>query len=230
MHNIDSFTYTKEPLVQIKKATIHPLDDPGRTKYFSNESFIYHYLRPTDPFVFKEITGKNLADQYKEIIRKREEWEAKQREKYLGIKLPETNKEIKNETIENKTEDKKENLDFISTNNENVKLVNPVNTYNPKTKRNKKLKNSKTNRLGKSVDFCKNKSLKTLNLGSGINSKSNKFKLPKIMKSISHYNRTVMVISNHGSKEMGESYNPYSFFSPPINRTKRNIFGYLFKS
>ena len=228
MHNIDSFTYWKEPMTQVKRATIHPLDDPGKTKYFSHESYLYHYLRPTDPFVFKEITGKNLADQYKEIIRKREEWEAKQRAKYFGTELQET--EIKNETSEKQSEDKKENVDLQTISNENEKLVNPINSYNANAKRNKKVMLLNKNKLGRSVDFRKSRNLKNLCLGHGTNFKSKKCKLPKIMNSMGNYNQTITVISNHGTKEMGERYNPYSFFSPPINRTKRNIFGYLFKS
>ena len=227
MHNIDSFTYWKEPMVKVKRIEIHPLDDPGRTKYYSNESFVYHYLRPTDPFVFKEITGKTLADEYKEIMRRREEWEAKVRKKYFGTESQETSKEIKNDSPEKKSEYEKKNLEVPSTNNENVKLVNPSNSYKENAKRKKNLINLNKVRVGKSVDFYKNKHL---NLGSETNSKSKNYKLPKIMNSISNYNRTVTVIGNNGTKEMGEKYNPYSFFSPPINRTKRNIFGYLFKS
>ena len=57
MYNIDYFSYHKEPIVKIKTIGIYPLDDEGRAKYYSKDSFNYHYLRQTDPFVFKQILG-----------------------------------------------------------------------------------------------------------------------------------------------------------------------------
>ena len=57
MYNIDLYTYWKKPFTKGKKFTIHPLDEPGKEKYYSQESHCTHYLKRTDPFVFKSIMG-----------------------------------------------------------------------------------------------------------------------------------------------------------------------------
>ena len=57
MYNIDLYTYEKKPFIRGKKFKIHPLDNPGKEKYFSQESHCTHYLKRTDPFVFKSILG-----------------------------------------------------------------------------------------------------------------------------------------------------------------------------
>ena len=58
------YTYSKKPSSREKKFTIHPLDDPGKQKYYSKNSHCYHYLKSTDPFVFKSILGTD----YKTLI------------------------------------------------------------------------------------------------------------------------------------------------------------------
>ncbi len=71
MYNIDLYTYWKKPFTKTKKFTIHPLDEPGKEKYYSTESHCTHYLRRTDPFVFKSILGvdyNTLIQQQKEDI------------------------------------------------------------------------------------------------------------------------------------------------------------------
>ena len=57
MYNINLYSYWKKPFSRGKDFTIHPLDEPGKEKYFSSESHCTHYLRRTDPFVFKSILG-----------------------------------------------------------------------------------------------------------------------------------------------------------------------------
>ena len=57
MYNIDLYTYTDKPFSQEKTFSIHPLDDPGKEKYYSDQSHCRHYLKRTDPFVFKSIMG-----------------------------------------------------------------------------------------------------------------------------------------------------------------------------
>ena len=57
MYNIDLYTYWKKPFTKGKKFTIHPLDEPGKEKYYSQESHCTHYLKRADPFVFKSIMG-----------------------------------------------------------------------------------------------------------------------------------------------------------------------------
>ena len=55
-------------------------------------------------------------------------------------------------------------------------------------------------------------------------------KLPLIMEKLRNENGNIIKIIKTGTKEMGESYNPYNFIVPHVNRTKRNIFGSLFHS
>ena len=55
MYNLDYFSYWKEPIVKIKRIGIYPLDDEGRAKYFSKDSFTHHYLRKCDPSIFNQI-------------------------------------------------------------------------------------------------------------------------------------------------------------------------------
>ena len=55
MYNIDLYSYWKKPFSRGKNFTIHPLDGPGREKYFSKDSHCAHYFKRTDPFVFKSI-------------------------------------------------------------------------------------------------------------------------------------------------------------------------------
>ena len=54
-----------------KNFSIHPLDEPGKEKYYSDQSHCVHYLKKTDPFVFKSILGVDydtLVRQQKEDI------------------------------------------------------------------------------------------------------------------------------------------------------------------
>ena len=57
MYNIDLYNYWQNPYVSNKKFTIHPLNEEGKEKYYSNQSHNKHYLKRTDPFVFKSISG-----------------------------------------------------------------------------------------------------------------------------------------------------------------------------
>jgi hypothetical protein len=71
MYNIDLYSYWKKPFTRSKKFTIHPLDEPGKEKYYSDQSHCTHYLKRTDPFVFKSILGvdyETLVRQQKEDI------------------------------------------------------------------------------------------------------------------------------------------------------------------
>ena len=67
MYDIDYFSYTKEPIVRIKQIGIYPLDDKGRAKYFSKDSYTHHYLRKTDPSVFNQIiNNKDINEEEKQ--------------------------------------------------------------------------------------------------------------------------------------------------------------------
>ena len=57
MYNINLYSYWKHPFSKGKKFTIHPLDEPGKKKYYSKDSHCAHYIKRTDPFVFKSILG-----------------------------------------------------------------------------------------------------------------------------------------------------------------------------
>ena len=57
MYNIDLYNYWKDPYAVDKKFSIHPLNEPGKEKYYSDQSHCKHYLKRTDPFVFKSILG-----------------------------------------------------------------------------------------------------------------------------------------------------------------------------
>ena len=69
MYNIDLYTYTDKPFSEEKKFSIHPLDEPGKEKYYSDQSHCRHYLKRTDPFVFKSIIGMD----YETLKRQQEE-------------------------------------------------------------------------------------------------------------------------------------------------------------
>ena len=150
MYNIDSFTYWKDPMVKIKRKSIHPLDDPGKTKYYSNESFVYHYLRQTDPFVYKEITGHDIAEQYKEIIRKREEWEAQQRAKFCtNYNTIDNNKGDKDNKIESqeKSTEKKEDQPKNPPEKKEDKKTKDLKPIKNRYTENQRCKNCKLGRL-----------------------------------------------------------------------------------
>ena len=71
MYNINLYSYWKKPFLRNKNFTIHPLDEPGKEKYYSDQSHCVHYLKRTDPFVFKSILGVDydtLVRQQKEDI------------------------------------------------------------------------------------------------------------------------------------------------------------------
>ena len=57
MYNINLYSYWNKPFLRSKKFTIHPLDEPGKETYYSDQSHCKHYLKRTDPFVFKSILG-----------------------------------------------------------------------------------------------------------------------------------------------------------------------------
>ena len=71
MYNIDLYTYWKKPFTSGKNFSIRPLDEEGKETYYSDKSHVRHYLKRTDPFVFKSIVGvdyNTLVKQQKEDI------------------------------------------------------------------------------------------------------------------------------------------------------------------
>ena len=118
MYNIDIYSYWKNPFSKIKKYTIHPLDDPGREKYHSKESHNFHYLKRTDPFIFKSITGLD----YDTLVR--------QQKQDLDTlkKIEDEKKPIEQNTINNNINSNQEN----PTQPEKTNFIN----YNEETKNN----------------------------------------------------------------------------------------------
>lgn len=253
MYNLDYFSYWKEPIVRINRIGIYPLDEPGKTKYFSKDSYTHHYLRKTDPYVFKEITGRNInnvVEENKQTMKRREEWEENEKSKLLGSSYRPSNTEVGSQ--EKKVEKTESYLKTEGADNNEVNTSSKINDrygdlkIKSQSKKNKldssipntlsrtgyNLTNSSPkkfkfgiyrSRLGRSVDQMKRGILgyKTIN-----NNKS-KCKLPDIFGK-SENNLRISMIGTISSKEMGESYNPYNFISPSINRTKRNYVGGLF--
>ena len=66
MYNLDYFSYSKEPIVKIKRIGIYPLDDEGRAKYFSKDSYTHHYLRKADPSIFNQIIMNTMNNEIEE--------------------------------------------------------------------------------------------------------------------------------------------------------------------
>ena len=114
MYNINIYSYWKEPYTNNKKFSIYPLNDPGKKKYYSNQSHNYHYLKKTDPFVFKSITGID----YETLIKEQED---------TINELNKENKSFNSKLIKNNSQkiifDENKNSFF----NENIKKENLLN-------------------------------------------------------------------------------------------------------
>ena len=128
MYNIDLYNYWKDPYVRDKKFSIHPLNEPGKEKYYSDQSHCKHYLKRTDPFVFKSILGvdydtlvkqqKNDLDQLNTLNQK------------MNPIPNEENKEIENAyPKENQLEENKVN-EMNNENNNKFETVGDYNNYN----------------------------------------------------------------------------------------------------
>lgn len=107
MYNIDLYTYWKKPFSRDYNFTIHPLDDPGKEKYFSDQSHCAHYLKRTDPFVFKSIVGvdyNTLVRQQKEDIEMMRKLKEKGFNPKENGKVQENSKVIEGETVQNNME------------------------------------------------------------------------------------------------------------------------------
>ena len=124
MYNIDIYSYWKKPFSKIKQSTIHPLDDPGKEKYYSKESHNVHYLKRTDPFVFKSITGLD----YNTLVRQ-------QKQDLEMLKNAEEEKRpIEQNTINNNINSKQavpvQSENHLDNYNENSKNNNEINQVN----------------------------------------------------------------------------------------------------
>ena len=127
MYNINLYSYWKKPFSLGKNFSIRPLDEEGKEKYFSDESHCRHYLKRTDPFVFKSIVGVDydtLVRQQKEDI----ETLNKLKEKGFNIR---SNTQINNEQNSNTIERSMHKTNYEPNENENAKEeINTINNPN----------------------------------------------------------------------------------------------------
>ena len=260
MYNLNSFSYWKEPIVRIKRLGIYPLDDEGKTKYFSKDSFVHHYLKAQIPEeeieLQKNPSKKEINEEKKEIVKPKE----------INYTENLKNTPSKNKIINKTILHTEPNIDPIKIKcplDLKSKTISPSiqNTFNNRynsIEKKKKLKLKKINDF-KSKSLAKAKNIKnilffgktqnnTLNNKrnvaisfdkkarlTGLQSFPNRTakinpKLPLIMEKFRNENGNVIKIIKTETKEMGENYNPYNFIVPHVNRTKRNIFGGLFHS
>ena len=115
MYNIDIYSYWKKPFSETKKFNIYPLDDKGRRKYYSNQSHNVHYLKRTDPFVFKSIIGIDYNTLLKEQDNKIREMK---NETNLNDNINEDNV-YQNQVNVNDNDNDNDNCDYKNDNNEN---------------------------------------------------------------------------------------------------------------
>ena len=254
MYNLDYFSYSKEPIVKIKRIGIYPLDDEGRAKYFSKDSYTHHYLRKTDPSIFNKIIMNTINNEIEEeetlkpINDQNNLNTISVQKAYEGLrtepnKINKSQNLLKNNTItSNPIRDritlnkryinninKKKNLKLNNLRYKSYSKNNNIETgINNKEKNNiyNKTFNKKGNReMIQSLD-------KTAHL-TGLTIFKNKMprtnpELPLIMGGFNHEKNYVIKNIRSDSKEMGENYNPYNFIVPHVNRTKRNYVGGLF--
>ena len=212
MYNIDYFSYWKEPIVKVKRIGIYPLDDEGRAKYYSKDSFTHHYLRQTDPSVFKQIvmnTDFNEPEDEKKL-------EAINTEQNLNtISMQKSYEELK----------KIDNLRYKSYNNSNKNKTLYSETENNNNNLRRTFLENRNRKMIQSFD--KSARLTGLTIFKDRKPRVNP-KLPLIMGGFNHENNNRIKMIRTGTKEMGENYNPYNFIVPHVNRTKRNFVGGLF--
>ena len=261
MYNLDNFSYWKEPIVRIKRIGIYPLDDEGRAKYYSKNSYTHHYLHETNPSAFKQLIMNTEPNEREEdkILNQNDEsnnlntLSSRKPNEGLGTEPNQINtlkNSIGNKVIESNTINNNLTLNKRYMNNikkKNIKLKNIKDLrYKSNSKANKtknfyheteinnkeknidlrKISNEKANRkISQSLD--KSARLTGLRIFKNIKAKENP-KLPLIMGGFNHVNNNIIKNIRSDPKEMGETYNPYNFIAPHVNRTKRNYLGALF--
>ena len=243
-------------MVRIKRIGIYPLDDEGKTQYFSKDSFVHHYLK-------RQIPQENLEFPINDSENKNNEEQKEQDSKISNLKsiLSKNNKEneiilqtepniesskLKHPIIfQNKTLTNSIQNNFIKRYNmigKKPKLkLKKLNEFQSKSVcKNRHFKNDlffgktqnnifKTNTRNFVQSYDKKAGLTGLQVFPNRKAKENP-KLPLIMDQFRNENGNTIKIIKTGTKEMGENYNPFNFIVPHVNRTKRNIFGSLFHS
>ena len=260
MYNLNSFTYWKDPIVRIKRIGIYPLDDEGKTQYFSKDSFVHHYLKPKIPEEQLELPNNPSKNEINE--EKKENINPKEINCEDNLNNALSNNKITSKTIlqtEPNTSQIKINYPLdLKSNSISASIQNNFNKRYNSIEKKKKLKLKKINDF-KSKSMAKTRNIKnTLFFGQTqnniLNNKRNLAisldkkarltglqifpnrtakinpKLPLIMERFRNEIGNKIKIIKTETKEMGENYNPYNFIVPHVNRTKRNIFGGLFHS
>ena len=121
MYNIDLYTYWKKPFTNGKNFSIRPLDEEGKETYYSDKSHVRHYLKRTDPFVFKSIVGVD----YDTLVRQqKEDIQMLKNLKEKGFKPKETN-QINNvpkeeEKVEHQIDTAKDQPNINTLNNPDI--------------------------------------------------------------------------------------------------------------
>ena len=141
MYNIDLYKYWQDPYVRNKNFSIHPLNEPGKEKYYSDQSHCKHYLKRTDPFVFKSIIGVDydtLVHQQENDISQLNSLNKGLNQNIVEEKKINDNNECQNENNINRYEENKVNE--IKNKNETV----DNNNYNKNINALRTLKNHKS--------------------------------------------------------------------------------------
>ena len=88
--------FTKEPIENLGKFGIHPLNEDGKELYVSKDFYNYHFLRKKDPELLKEVEEKMKKDREEELRKLQEVYkrEEKKRNKIRTIKTRKNKKRI----------------------------------------------------------------------------------------------------------------------------------------
>ena len=148
MYNIDLYNYWQNPYARNKKYTIHPLNDPGKEKYYSDQSHCKHYFKRTDPFVFKSILGVDydtLVQQQKNDLE-----QLNKLNNTINANHPEEKKvnddinTYQKDDMNHKEENKTNEMNHIDNLNNKLETVDNYNNYNRNPNSMRFLKNHKS--------------------------------------------------------------------------------------
>ena len=258
MYDIDRFSYWNDPIVKIKRRGIYPLNDEGRAQYYSKDSFVHHYLRRPIPKIESDWPineGKNDSNEEQKetispeetkntlnnlttVIPNKEDYSKTilNTEPNLGpIKLKSPSN-LKNNIISNTIENNLNKRYELMSHKKKLKLKKIGGVQSKSLSKDRNVRNllffgktiDKINKRNVGQSFEKKAGLTGLKIFPNRTARINP-ELPRIMQKFRKENNIIKIIKTE-TKEMGESYNPYNFIVPHVNRTKRNIFGSLFHS
>ena len=90
--------FTKEPIENLGKFGVHPLNEDGKELYVSKDFYNYHFLRKKDPELLKEVEEKMKKDREEELRKLQEVYkrEEKKRKQAMGI-FDDDEEEVKEE-------------------------------------------------------------------------------------------------------------------------------------